>query len=85
MTARNWKINWRLLVLPLLLLMTACAGQPATSSGDLPKPPSKPAARQPAPPQPYSVSAAQRIETWQQRLTDTLPMSDSAKPPGQTE
>ena len=85
MTARKPKPTLPLHALPLLLLMTACASPPVTSSADCPQLPSKPAARQPAPPQSYSSSAASDIERWQQQLTATLPTSASAKPPGRSE
>jgi len=85
MNVLNWKYGWRSLALLPLLLMAACAGQPVTFNVDCPKPPSKPVARQPSPPQAYSVSAAQRIETWQEQLTATLPTSGNARQHGQGE
>ena len=82
MTAQASKISSLSIALLLPLLMTACASQPPNGASACPSLPSKPAARQQAPQQSYSANAAQRIDKWQQRLTDTLLMSDSANLPG---
>ena len=62
--------------LPMLpLLLTACATTSPPLVVDCPQPPPRPAVRQPAPPLSYSERAQTNIETWQQRLMDTLPTS----------
>lgn len=82
MNARTSKIGCLSIALLLSLLMTACVSQPPIGASACPSLPSKPAARQQAPQQSYSENAAQRIDRWQQRLTDTLQTSVSAKLPG---
>lgn len=72
-------------VLLLSLLSAGCTTPAPVSTGHLMTLPSPPPAQQPAPPQPYSASAAQHIEMWQQRLTDTLPTPNSAEPRGRSE
>lgn len=83
MTERTSKISSISIALLLPLLMTACASQPPIGASACPSLPSMPAARQPAPQQSYSANAAQRIDKWQQRLTDTLRTYDSVRIPGQ--
>lgn len=85
MTARPWNKPWRLLVLALPALMSACAAPPTISATACPQPPPKPRALQPLPPQSYSESAAADIERWQQQLMATLPTSPSATPPGRSD
>ncbi len=82
MNAPNSKTGSISIALLLLLPMIGCVSQPPIGASACPSLPSKPAARQQTPPQTYSENAAQRIDKWQQRLTDTLQTSDSAKLPG---
>lgn len=82
MNARTSKIGCLSIALLLPLLMTACVSQPPIGASACPSLPSMPAARQQTPPQTYSENAAQRIDRWQQRLTDTLQTSVNAKLPG---
>ena len=82
MTARTSKISSISIALLLPLLMTACVSQPPIGASACPSLPSMPAARQQAPQQSYSESAAQRIDKWQKRLTATLPTQSSASAPG---
>ena len=78
----NVKRNWRLSLLPLLVLLPACATPLPISSNACPNPPPKPAATQPTPALPYSASARINIEKWLQQLTDTPAMPPSASQPG---
>lgn len=60
-----------LTMLLLTLLQTACATQSAPSVVACPTLPPAPAATQPPPLLPYSVSARNNIERWRKMLTDT--------------
>ena len=64
-------IRW--LLMPLPLLLTACASQPPISPAACPQIPAKPALTQPQPSRSYSESARTDIETWRAALTATPP------------
>ena len=51
-------------------LLTACATPPTPSASACPTLPLKPLVRQPMPSQPYSTSAKEDMELWQQKLMD---------------
>lgn len=68
------------LKLPALLLLcasaTACATRSQPQAAVCPTLPRAPALSTELPPQDYSLSAQQRIKSWQQSLMGTLVMSD---------
>jgi len=78
----NVKRNSLPKLLPLLVLLSACATPLPISSNACPSPPPKPAATQPQPSLPYSASARLDMEKWQQRLTDTQATQPSVSQPG---
>ena len=62
----------RVLLLPALpLLITACASNSPLPEVALPRPMPPPAPTTPRPAMPYSQSAQQNIQKWQQQLMDT--------------
>ena len=63
-----------LLLLPALNL-TGCASSQPTPPGVLPQLPPPPSLTTPLPPVDYSLTAAQRIKTWRQKLMGTQVMS----------
>lgn len=75
MTQDSVKASFALMLMPLSLLLTACAapstvpcGQPALTPQFVPT--------QPLPPQSYSLSAAQLIHRWQRLATGMSPTSE---------
>ena len=65
---------WRWLLSALLPMLGACSAPALPGSAATPlQLPAMPAVLTAQPSQPYSTSAKQRIESWQQRLTATPP------------
>lgn len=76
MKTPNVKPRAALVMLLLPLLCAACAPRlPASTSAPIPTrqemPALPPALAKPVPPESFSVKAQQRIQSWQQRLTDS--------------
>ncbi len=63
------------MLLPLLLCAACMPRLPASTSAPIPTqqemPALPPALAKPPPPESFSVKAQQRIQSWQQRLTDS--------------
>lgn len=66
-----------------LLFLTACATKPQMPPADLPQLPPLPSLSTPLPSTPYSRIAAQRMETWRQKLQATQVMSAPTATAGQ--
>jgi len=78
---KSWHANRRLAcaltLLPASLLMSGCAG-PRIKPCVQPELISKPALQYPLPPVSYSLTAAERIESWRLRLTSISSTSSSS-------
>ena len=76
---QNTKKNYALrsaMLLTLVLLLSGCAQTSRQYVAVSPTLPERPSLSTPLPSQTYSQTASKRIESWQRRLTDTLPISD---------
>ena len=70
MTEHAEKASYAWMALPVALLLTACAS-PSMQPCLTPTPIQMPALTQPLPSVSYSLTAAQRIQSWQARATGT--------------
>ena len=80
------KLVQKLKLSALLLLavtLTACATHSPPQACACPTPPTAPALSTPLPAVDYSISAQQRIKSWQQSLLATQVMREPSLPPGQ--
>lgn len=69
------KASFALMLLPLSLLLTACAA-PSTVPCSPPAPTPPFVLTQPLPPQSYSLTASERIKSWQKSATGTSATSE---------
>ena len=70
MMLANVRLSYALMLLPLSLLLTACAG-PSPVLCRQPAPVQMPALTEPLPQQSYSRSASENFNRWQKKLTGT--------------
>ena len=67
----------------LALSLTACASKPPRLPDDSLQLPPLPSLSTPLPSEPYSKTAAQRMQSWSQKLMATQVMSEPIGKPGQ--
>ena len=75
MQLRREKPSCALMLLPLVVLLTACGATLPKSAASCPALPPAPAVSEPIPSQTYSASAQRDIQIWRERLTGTPLMS----------
>lgn len=68
----NVKTFFVVLLMGLAVLLTGCATSLPTPAVESPSLPTKPSVATQTPSVSYSESARQRIETWQNRLTESI-------------